>query len=214
LVATRKGGFGANTKSFTSGFDGVESFLKGVPNQVNRNISATMISALNDLRNEINSNLDKNFYKATGGPFQKSGRKFTQFLRNALNIKTKHNDRPFGLEGLVGVFGVIYARVQEFGAIIKPKTKKFLTVPMQPKYVGKSARQFNDLSFARNKKGTSMLLNDRGDVAYLLLKRVEIPARPFVTPAFRDLKPKIDKNLKAAVVGGLKKARDDKGRFI
>jgi len=207
LANVRKGGYGASTKDFTSGFQAVEKILKRAPTEVNRNISAVMLSSLNDLRTEINHNLDKQLYKSTSGAFQKSGRKFTQFLRNGLATKTKEGKNPFSLEGLVGVFGVLYARVQEFGAIIKPKRKKFLTIPMQPKYVGQSARGFKlDAIFYKGGK-SGRLIDQRGDTAYLLLKRVEIPARPFVTPAFKELKPKIDKNIKASITGALKKAQ-------
>lgn len=204
-----QGGYGADAKGFTSGLEAVEGFLKRASTETNRTVAAAMLKSLNDLKGEINQNLDDQFYKSTSGPFQKPGRKFTQFLRQSVATQTSSTKRPFGIEGLVGIFGVLYARVQEFGAIITPKApKKFLTIPMKPKYVGKSARSFKDLKAIIYAGKSGCLIDSRGDTAYLLLKRVEIPARPVVTPAFLAQKDNINKNIKTAVTQGLKKAQE------
>lgn len=67
----------------------------------------------------------------------------------------------------------IYARIHEYGGIIRPKVKKFL--------------RFKVLSSMRfmSKKG-ARLKNPVGNYKWIMTKKVTIPARPFMRPALED----------------------------
>ena len=106
--------------------------------------------------------------------------------------------------------GVPYARIHELGTVgqggllptIVPKNVKWLTQPMQPKYVGFRAREFN-LKFipSKNRKDIAFLVEQEEidkykkksksksvkkkslKIAYLLRKKTDIPARPYLSPA-------------------------------
>ena len=93
----------------------------------------------------------------------------------------------------VGVFGeddsflVMIATVNEFGARIKPKTAKFLTIPLTKKYRGKNPRDF-DLFFLETKEGHKFLVREKGkdqlEFAYMLANEVNIPERSFLRSTF------------------------------
>lgn len=84
--------------------------------------------------------------------------------------------------------GVPYAGVHEFGATILPiPPKKWLTIPLHSDYIGRRAFEF-ELQFFKSKKSNAMaFLADKEDkLAYLLLKKVKIPARPYLQPAAKE----------------------------
>lgn len=79
------------------------------------------------------------------------------------------------------------AAVHEFGATITAK-KKYLAIPLQRKYKGRSPREFNDLFFVPAKSGDGgTLCKDKGkgkkakvEACYWLTKSVKIPERSFL----------------------------------
>lgn len=104
--------------------------------------------------------------------------------------------------------GVPYAAIHEFGGDITPQNAQWLTIPAMAEYVGHRAREFGNLMFRSlakpDKYGNpmAMLINRTTDeAAYLLLKRVTIPARPYLQPAVdkvmasNEVKEKIAKYL-------------------
>jgi phage gpG-like protein len=101
-----------------------------------------------------------------------------------------------------------YAHVHEFGTIgkggllpdIKPHNPPYyLTIPLQPKYKKRRATDF-DLYFARNEEGRAMLFEkDTDEPAYLLLRKVSIPARPYFFPPIRGAVPEIIEKLKQVI---------------
>lgn len=79
------------------------------------------------------------------------------------------------------------AAVHEFGATITAK-KKYLAIPLQRKYKGRSPREFNDLFFVPAKSGNGgTLCKAKGkgkkakvEACYWLTKSVKIPERSFL----------------------------------
>lgn len=90
--------------------------------------------------------------------------------------------------------GVPYAGVQELGTVgkggtlpsIVPRRVKWLTIPMESKYVGRRATEFDDLRFVPYNSKMAALMNAGGQRAYLLVKRVDIKPRPYLQPAAAD----------------------------
>ena len=77
------------------------------------------------------------------------------------------------------------AFVHEFGAIITAKKKKYLAIPLQRKYKGRSPREFNNLFFLPDDTGGGGLLckekgKDQIEACYWLTKSVKIPERSFL----------------------------------
>ena len=86
----------------------------------------------------------------------------------------------------IGTFGIPYGRIQEFGGVITPKRRRFLTIPADKPFVNRSALSFN-LKFGRipPKGGKPYLITEQGTAAYRLVKRVEIKPRPYLGPAIK-----------------------------
>jgi hypothetical protein len=90
---------------------------------------------------------------------------------------------------------VKYAAVHEYGATgsnaITPKKARYLTVPVHKELktasrVGRvpSARDVPGLTFAQNQEGEKMLVHEvTGEVWYMLRRRVEIEANPYLRPS-------------------------------
>jgi phage gpG-like protein len=87
--------------------------------------------------------------------------------------------------------GVPYAGVHEMGtkgkggtlpSIVPKPPRKWLTIPINSDYVGRRAKEFDLVFFKKNER--LAFLADREDkLAYLLLKKVDIPPRPYLQPA-------------------------------
>lgn len=76
------------------------------------------------------------------------------------------------------------AGIHEYGANIVAKNAKYLTVPVHPDAVGKSASSFSDLFFIQSKKGNKFLARKSGgnnlELIYWLTPSVNIPERSFL----------------------------------
>lgn len=75
------------------------------------------------------------------------------------------------------------ASIHEYGCIIKAKKAKYLTVPIHPAAVGKSARSFPDLFFLKAASGEKFLVKGEGndlEFYYWLTPSVKIPERSFL----------------------------------
>lgn len=100
-------------------------------------------------------------------------------------------------EVIVGVFGVPYAAIHEFGGTIKPTGgRKFISIPIVPEFRGQNPKdvfQEEDLYFYRSKNGKFFLArklrSGRQQFVYRLLPRANIPARPYFFPALTQIKP-------------------------
>ena len=88
---------------------------------------------------------------------------------------------------------VKYARIHELGGILKPTTKKYLTVPvneraarLRAKY--KSLKDAKGLKFATmfGKKFLITRSRKRPEIMFVLVRSVRMPPRPFLRPAARN----------------------------
>lgn len=86
----------------------------------------------------------------------------------------------------VGVFNGEHAwlaGIHEYGCTIKAKRSKYLTVPIHPAAVGKSARSFSDLFCFTAASGEKFLAKGAGnnlEFYYWLTPSVKIPERSFL----------------------------------
>lgn len=87
----------------------------------------------------------------------------------------------------IGTFGIPYGRIQEFGGVVTPKRRRFLTIPADRPFVNRSALNF-DLEFGRipPKGGKPYLFTKQKTAAYRLVKRVQLEPRPFLGPAIKS----------------------------
>jgi len=76
---------------------------------------------------------------------------------------------------------LVYGPVQEFGGVIKPKSKKYLAIPVGT-YKG-SPNIHPDLKFRDASGDTVVMVDGSGNVQYVLKRSVVIPARPYLRPA-------------------------------
>lgn len=76
-----------------------------------------------------------------------------------------------------------------FDGTIKPKNKKYLTVPISKRAQGRSAADFPEMFLIRSKAGTPLLVRKKSknklELMYALKKRVHIPKRLYITEEFR-----------------------------
>lgn len=86
-----------------------------------------------------------------------------------------------------------YAAIQEYGGEISAKGGKALAVPIHADAEGKRPRDFSDLVMIKRKTGPPLLVrikskgkNQRFDIMFVLVKRVNIPAQPYLGPALYD----------------------------
>jgi phage gpG-like protein len=87
-----------------------------------------------------------------------------------------------------------YARIHEFGGVIRPKRAKALAVPIHPHAKNHSPREFSNLQFIPRKGRAPLLVraastktgkNARLEVMYILLKSVTIPKRTYIFDSFK-----------------------------
>jgi|GEM_PF-1881729 len=95
-------------------------------------------------------------------------------------------------EGQIGT-NLEYAAIHEFGGVVKPKTSKYLAIPVGS-YTG-SPRTHADLKLRKTVKGNLVMVDASGKVQYVLKKSVEIPARPYMRPAFDEKQGKAQETM-------------------
>ncbi len=89
---------------------------------------------------------------------------------------------------------VKYARIHEKGGTIVPRNKQWLTIPMSPAKTAAgvargSARSFRSLMFmpdSNNPERAYLVHAFSGALFFLLVKRVTIPARPYLRPSMEE----------------------------
>lgn len=97
---------------------------------------------------------------------------------------------------------VIYGPIHEYGGVIKPRNAVFLAIPVGN--LKGSPRQY-DLNLACTRSGQWLLVDQAGNVQYLLKKAVTIPARPHVRPAIDENKTEINARMAAVIRQGLRR---------
>lgn len=116
------------------------------------------------------------------------------FLLNSIGYEVDGNTVE------VGSYGVVYAKVHEFGTVgkggtlpdIRPRNAKYLTIPIYTEYKKVTARQiFDNLTYVRVNGNPMLYDKAAGRFAYYLAKKVSIPPRPFMRPAVETQTPNI-----------------------
>lgn len=79
---------------------------------------------------------------------------------------------------------VEHAAIHEFGGTIKPKTSKYLAIPVGT--YKDSPRNHPRLKIRKTGAGNLVLVSANGTVQYVLKSSVTIPARPYLRPAFDE----------------------------
>lgn len=123
-------------------------------------------------------------HSPAGGPPGTGTRK----LQQSITATPAKNGRS-----IVGT-NVPYARIQELGGTLKPRTKKYLTVPVNDRAAQMRANtkdlRTQNLTFRKgHHPGIAFLWrttkgkNARSELMFVLKRFVRIPARPFMRPA-------------------------------
>lgn len=123
-------------------------------------------------------------HSPAGGPPGTGTRK----LQQSITATPAKNGRS-----IVGT-NVPYARIQELGGTLKPRTKKYLTVPVNDRAAQMRANtkdlRTQNLTFRKGRHpGIAFLWrttkgkNARSELMFVLKRFVRIPARPFMRPA-------------------------------
>lgn len=101
------------------------------------------------------------------------------------------------LSATVYTSGVAYARIQEFGGLIKAKSSKYLTIPVNDQAArlrGRTTtlRSLNLTFVPGHHRGVAFLWkttkgkNARSELMFVLKPTVRLPARPYLRPAFQS----------------------------
>lgn len=93
-----------------------------------------------------------------------------------------------GLVGSVDSELLVIAGAHEFGAVIRPKNSKWLTIPLHPELKGKSPRSIPGLKFIPPRKGKSAFLakveGGKLEPMFILTRKVVIPERSWLRGTF------------------------------
>lgn len=108
--------------------------------------------------------------------------KLVQSIKDSVRVEGSTID---DLQGMIGA-NVVYARIQEFGGTIVPKTSKYLAIPLPAALnangtpIRPSARDWTNTFVARSKAGNLIIFQKRAGKAvplYVLKSKVYIPPR-------------------------------------
>jgi len=139
---------------------------------------------------EAKKNANENFGRGTGDSARTKGR--SGALRRSGTLAYDGEDLLITFGG----GGVPYAQIHEHGTRgkggtmppIVPKKAQWLTIPQKEPYFGRRGREF-DLFFRLISDTKAALFEKFGgrDMAYYLVKKVDIEARPYLSPAMEDI---------------------------
>jgi phage gpG-like protein len=101
-----------------------------------------------------------------------------------------------------------YAAIHEFGGVIKAKNGKYLSIPIGS-YTG-SPTKYSDLKLRKTGGGTLILIDGSGLAQYVLKTSVEIPARPYIRPAFDEKKDEATREVGRAFIELIEKEVETK----
>ncbi len=143
----------------------------------------------------------KQIIRNLSGPILKTK---SAHLRRSITGRTFKDQLIYAIigSGIFGRKGVKYARILEKGGIIRPKTKKMLTIPL-PGIKGKAAN-FPNAFIIKSKKGNILLVEKKGEKGlrplFVLKKQVKIPAFHWLRDSIKDMKPELARSLKPAEI--------------
>lgn len=117
-------------------------------------------------------------------------------------VKTTPSSAEGRLYQLRNTRASVYGPVHEFGATIRPRRARALTIPLNAEARARPARQIRGLFLIRSKKGNLLLVRKTADGVepfFLLRDEVRIPRRPYVAPTARKFIPIARQRTRAAV---------------
>lgn len=148
---------------------------------------------LEQIGDEFERRVDKRFTAKLSGPFQSNHTKGrlanrTGTLRATMAHRVREDGKDLTLRATIGDAATAhYVFTQEFGATIKPKRAKALTIPMPDNLTAagrvrfKSARETEGVFLLKTPKGAFLVRKKASgeglDFLWVLKKRVTIPAR-------------------------------------
>lgn len=82
---------------------------------------------------------------------------------------------------------IVYAAIQEFGGVIRPRNAKMLAIPLTggARAAG-TPRAGGKLRLIKSKNGNLLLIDTAGRPQWVLKESVTIPAQPYLRPAFDE----------------------------
>lgn len=92
---------------------------------------------------------------------------------------------------------VVYGPIHEFGGTITARKGKYLAIPIGS-YRG-SPREHGDLRLRKTARGNLIMVDASGTPQYVLKTSVEIPARPYLRPAYDEKQVEAQNTLGAAL---------------
>jgi len=166
-----------------------ESFVRDrMVRACNAGLTLAAISAVGSIR----ASFAKNGKYRPSVPGQPPGRT-NDLLYNGLS-STKGDK----LVATIYTSGVAYARIQEYGGIIKAKSSKYLTIPLNDqaarmRETASTLRSLNLIFVPGKDRGVAFLAQTKGrgknaksTLMFMLKPTVRLPARPFLRPAFQS----------------------------
>lgn len=183
-----------------------QSFVRGrMVAAFNAGLTLAAISAVASIRASF----------AKNGKFRPSNQGYppgrtSDTLYNGLSSTPGEN-----LSATIYTSGVAYARIQEFGGLIKAKSSKYLTIPVNDQAARLRERTSTlkslNLTFVPGPhRGVAFLYkttkgkNARSELMFVLKPTVRLPARPYLRPAFRS--QEVVSKMLAAFCRGARKA--------
>ena len=100
---------------------------------------------------------------------------------------------------------VPYARIHEEGGTIRPRSGRYLKIPVGPALTGAGvARGGRQSGLHFIKRGAGGLLADaEGRIWFVLKQSVTIPARPYLGPAIKAVQPRLIDRLTRIIIAGV-----------
>jgi phage gpG-like protein len=134
--------------------------------------------------------------KLSGNPLKRR----TGNLANQMNYNvTETGDNVIGRVGNRMVYAAMHetGKTKDGSTSIIPKNGKYLSIPfgagLTPAGVARrgSVRDYANTKVVRGKSGNLIVLDEKGQGIYVLVKRVKIVKRPFIAPALVETKNRI-----------------------
>jgi phage gpG-like protein len=166
-----------------------ESFVRGrMVAAFNAGLTLAAISAASSIKASFSKN----------GKYRPSNQGYPPNRNSGLLYNAISSTKGENLSASVYTSGVAYARIQEFGGIIKAKSSKYLTIPLNDQAARMRERTSTlrslNLTFVPGKhRGVAFLAQTKGrgknaksTLMFMLKPTVRLPARPYLRPAFQS----------------------------
>ena len=179
--------FSFRNQRFTDASAGLRAFATALKRDWN-GAAGVLSQEMRDFLNGVAQALASRHGNAwPGGTGARSLSKRSGALVSAIVGSVKVNGTTFTtIEGSIGAPGVAYAKIQETGGMIKPKSAKFLCIPLPAALDGNglplraSPRQWENTFVATSKAGNLIIFQKRASTIvplYVLKDEVTIPPR-------------------------------------